>query len=552
MFAKTASRLWIAVILILCLTTALYPAQARAAAVWDGYPVIAEHADGDLRAAVVLNADTGGRMLLIGETQNGTFTITGRGEHAIPETWADSDLSVEAHRAVDAFDQSRVIVRAKQEGPLHLPLVTFGWQSGGWHLLRMDCRRGDAWYSLSISGGSWFASVETDKQRNGAHITTLQTDLACFDYTQAMDRADTAIAERIQWETEVAQTQRQEALTGTPWESAAMTVLRNYPANGNFLVTIAALQTDAQTGLGIFNKTESGSWTAVVNPRILPRNTATDGIEISFPYYENSDADNASTFTLSLSSEPGKPSIRFQRGAQGEWQAREFSFSISEPERWYTLFADGMIKLHPGTYLEELRYLEFESDPSATAFTAFDPAMMKHILKQHYADFLAGEPPVIPAGESPNALPQPCGAALKPGAYAVYSGPGKQYYREAGGKAAVSANDWVQVFGTDGGWVLIQYRVRDALLRFGYIQSSALQNPDAAPPLVLESVALGNTENEFVTSNPLGMGGRIRFPRRGVPMTRLGTLGGYWMYVELTLPNGQPARMFAEIVATHG
>ena len=35
-------------------------------------------------------------------------------------------------------------------------------------------------------------------------------------------------------------------------------------------------------------------------------------------------------------------------------------------------------------------------------------------------------------------------------------------------------------------------------------------------------------------------------------MTRLATLGDEWFYVELTLPAGETARMFAEKEASHG
>ena len=86
----------------------------------------------------------------------------------------------------------------------------------------------------------------------------------------------------------------------------------------------------------------------------------------------------------------------------------------------------------------------------------------------------------------------------------------------------------------------------------GIFKKSALKNPDAVPALAFEAAVLTDTGNEFVTSNPLGLGGRIYFNHSGLTMTRLGTLGDYWMYVELILPNGQPARMFAEVQPTHG
>ena len=163
----------------------------------------------------------------------------------------------------------------------------------------------------------------------------------------------------------------------------------------------------------------------------------------------------------------------------------------------------------------------------------------------------AGEAPFIPAAEGEYGIPQPCGAALKKGKWDVYTGPGKQYYREANGKASVSTNDWIQVFGREGDWALIQYRVDGKKLRFGYVQKAALADFESLPELRFEAAAVtGYTDN--VTSDPLGACEGIYIPD-GYEMTRLALLGGgVWMYVELTLPNGRLARMFATVEPSHG
>lgn len=129
--------------------------------------------------------------------------------------------------------------------------------------------------------------------------------------------------------------------------------------------------------------------------------------------------------------------------------------------------------------------------------------------------------------------------------------PGKQYYREADGKASVSTNDWIQVFGREGDWALIQYRVDGKKLRFGYVQKAALADFESLPELRFEAAAVtGYTDN--VTSDPLGACEGIYIPD-GYEMTRLALLGGgVWMYVELTLPNGRLARMFATVEPSHG
>ena len=58
--------------------------------------------------------------------------------------------------------------------------------------------------------------------------------------------------------------------------------------------------------------------------------------------------------------------------------------------------------------------------------------------------------------------------------YAVYSAPDVKSLRGAGGKSKVSTNDWVQVFGREGDWLLVQYDVEDKYYRIGYISAKAI------------------------------------------------------------------------------
>ena len=58
--------------------------------------------------------------------------------------------------------------------------------------------------------------------------------------------------------------------------------------------------------------------------------------------------------------------------------------------------------------------------------------------------------------------------------FKVYQGPGEEYGQAGNGKAAVSTNDWIQVFGEENGWILIQYDINKDHMRIGWIKSSAL------------------------------------------------------------------------------
>ena len=45
--------------------------------------------------------------------------------------------------------------------------------------------------------------------------------------------------------------------------------------------------------------------------------------------------------------------------------------------------------------------------------------------------------------------------------YAVFSAPTKKSIRGAKGRARVSTNDWIQVFGAEDDWILVQYDISD-------------------------------------------------------------------------------------------
>ena len=100
-----------------------------------------------------------------------------------------------------------------------------------------------------------------------------------------------------------------------------------------------------------------------------------------------------------------------------------------------------------GVIQRELRYVSF-------------PALPKTYEAARKSLTLA---PEIPAGELSANKIKFTGRQKFP----VYSGPGTQYLRAANGKALVSTNDWIQVFGEENGWILIQYDLNSKHMRMG-------------------------------------------------------------------------------------
>lgn len=175
-----------------------------------------------------------------------------------------------------------------------------------------------------------------------------------------------------------------------------------------------------------------------------------------------------------------------------------------------------------GVIQRELRYVSFQALPKT-----YEAARKSLTLA-----------PEIPAGELSADKIKFTGGQKFP----VYSGPGTQYLRAANGKALVSTNDWIQVFGEENGWILIQYDLDSKHMRMGYIEAKAL--PKNAK---VNSLALYNQGYELIspvtlTDDPLFSQSALASLPQGQQVRRLSGMGS-WAYVE-TMVGNTPVRGF--------
>lgn len=115
--------------------------------------------------------------------------------------------------------------------------------------------------------------------------------------------------------------------------------------------------------------------------------------------------------------------------------------------------------------------------------------------------------------------------------YAVYSAPASTSLRSASGKALVSTNDWIQVFGEEDGYILIQYAVSSDHMRFGYISADALPGSASVHPLTWQNEKAYVTEDTELTDDPLYSRTSSLSLRKDAVVTLLGYMGE-WAYVE--------------------
>ena len=148
-------------------------------------------------------------------------------------------------------------------------------------------------------------------------------------------------------------------------------------------------------------------------------------------------------------------------------------------------------------------------------------------------------PPSIPGGEL-SAIRIKFTGGQK---FEVYSGPGDHYERGANGKATVSTNDWIQVFGAENGWIMIQYDLSSTKMRIGWITQTALPSGVTVSPLHFAYADAEITAATFTTDDPLGSQTRLRTLTPGQKGVKWLAAMGNWVYVEIT-GEGLPVRSF--------
>lgn len=126
--------------------------------------------------------------------------------------------------------------------------------------------------------------------------------------------------------------------------------------------------------------------------------------------------------------------------------------------------------------------------------------------------------------------------------YEVYSGPGKDFLRGSNNKAAVSTNDWIQVFGEEDGWILIQYAINKDTYRFGYIDAASLPKDAKVDELDFNAAEAIAQATVAITDDPLFSATTLATLPADTQVTWLATMGS-WAYVATEI-DSTPVRGF--------
>lgn len=141
---------------------------------------------------------------------------------------------------------------------------------------------------------------------------------------------------------------------------------------------------------------------------------------------------------------------------------------------------------------------------------------------------LLSNPPAIPAGQLSAKEVKFTGGKR----YKVYQGPGEEYGQAGNGKAIVSTNDWIQVFGRMDDWVLIQYDVTSEKMRIGWMEASVLPRNADVPELTFAPTPAVLAASAALTDDPLFSQSAITTLPQGTEVTWLASMGA-WAYVAI-------------------
>ena len=233
-------------------------------------------------------------------------------------------------------------------------------------------------------------------------------------------------------------------------------------------------------------------------------------------------------FTRADYEEQGDTSLYFTVNQYGQFKLRLLCYDSLWREARFT--DDSIAYYSEGEYLGTA-YGTVERNLRYFSLGAF-PRTLKEARQK------LTQAPAIPSGELTAQKIKFTGGQKFP----VYSGPGAEYERAANGKASVSTNDWIQVFGSEKGYIMIQYAISASQMRIGYIDSKALPKNAAVSELQLARADAEITASTFLTDDPLNSQTRTRALSAGQKVKWLSTMGS-WVYVEVS-GSGQPIRGF--------
>lgn len=204
---------------------------------------------------------------------------------------------------------------------------------------------------------------------------------------------------------------------------------------------------------------------------------------------------------------------------------------------------DDRIGYREGEDMEE--YIDWEHNKMQYVYGTYDNRFAAFNIHDFPKSLEAAREKLTNPPVTPTDFYTPVSVTLRPREkYDVFAAPGRSSYRAANGKAVMSTNDWVQIFGEENGWVLVQYDISRDQMRFGYVDASVLPKDTEVQTLHWYDLPEQTVKyNISVTDDPLVSGNIIHSLRAGDSVKVLSEFGN-WYYIETNDNYGKLLRGF--------
>ena len=204
---------------------------------------------------------------------------------------------------------------------------------------------------------------------------------------------------------------------------------------------------------------------------------------------------------------------------------------------------DDRIGYREGEEMED--YIDWEHNKMKYAYGTYDNRFAAFNIYAFPKTFEEASEALTNPPVTPTDFYTPISVMLRPREkYDVFAAPGRDSYRAANGKAVMSTNDWVQIFGEEDGWVLVQYDISRDQMRFGYVDASVLPKDTEVQTLHWYDLPEQTVKvNINVTDDPLVSRNIIAYLNAGDNVKVLSSFGN-WYYIEMTNAQGETLRGF--------
>ncbi len=510
------------------------------------YQMVAQGQAGSYGVIFATQKDGTHSLFAIAEKLDGQPSLVRQYVDFLPTEWSVNDITVDIHNNGDKDMPLLAALYYQNPEKSYCQSVVFIKKEDTWFFYRLNVEFEEKQYSINHDE-SKFECICFDIQR-GYFVTLneLPVDPQTFSIPTVMKIIHDAIYEKLAKEKEEIASVLQQSFPNETLDPSSLLAWHEHENNETSCLLAVMAEKDGTFTFYLAHHTPERD-SAFSSSTLLPLTSTKEAEALSFyiPY------EDENLEIISISAERYEPfyHFRLEQNTDGEWKLKKVSYQDESGIDFWATFDDNQIKIQQSIHMGNAYYALCPPDMKDIA--TFDIKQLFALVQETHAAILRGDPPIIPTAKETPCFPQPCVATLKQGKYDVYTGPGTNYYREAGGKAQVSTNDWVQVFGREGDYALIQYHVSGDLYRFGYIHKKAFLDFESVPLLTFENVPFEES-NEFCTSNPLGVSPpRVELGYADHLFTRLAYFDDCWLYVSLDI-DGKPARMFIEQSPTHG